>query len=191
MPLGSGLSQNNLWLPSIICHTFPMSCPHCSPKNIPPVLPKVGQKIRWYGTEYIVDAIHSPDVVVVTLGNGYQSNLWWQNNEGCKILSWLLSTICHTAPAMNTRPITVTDNKGVVKDALLVICPKCEHNTFSIIVIDLHNHLQCMKCSESFCQGGCDHGNHDEEEEEETPDTCPNCGSGIFNEKGDCQKCGL
>ena len=156
---------------------------------------------------------------------------------------------------MNTRPITVTDNKGVVKDALLVICPKCEHNTFSIIVIDLHNHLQCMRCSESFCQGGCHHeenpsackddscdqshcakcGSHmlggylpngtvcesctrEEEDDHKNKscrkcnspidennfctdetcpfsdnyqDSCPYCKSGLFNEKGECQKCGL
>jgi hypothetical protein len=64
-----------------------MNCQHCAPKSkVPIVLPTVGQLINWFGTIYKVDAVKSPDVVVVTLGNGYKSNLWWTGGAGNTIL---------------------------------------------------------------------------------------------------------
>ncbi len=64
-----------------------MTCPHCDPKpKVPIVLPTVGQMIRWFGTIYKVVAVNAPDVVVVTLGNGHKSNLWWTGGAGNTIL---------------------------------------------------------------------------------------------------------
>ena len=54
-------------------------------------IPKVGNKIQWHGTEYIVIGVKNwrGDSVTVTvkLGNGYSTNLWWWHNPGCKIIT--------------------------------------------------------------------------------------------------------
>lgn len=56
---------------------------------------------------------------------------------------------------MELEPCQVKDGQGNTVDAAKAVCPKCQHDQFLILVIKTHNHLQCAKCSESFCQGGC------------------------------------
>jgi len=150
-------------------------------------------------------------------------------------------------PTMNLIDIQVTDKDQKVIPAQMVTCEQCHQSSFRILVINGHNHLECITCGDSYCQGGCDHGCKDdscdrshcakcgshmmggylphgtvcdsckmEEESKKTcrkcgspvdengfcsdetcpfessyQDTCPYCKSGIFNEKGECQKCGL
>jgi formate dehydrogenase maturation protein FdhE len=57
---------------------------------------------------------------------------------------------------MKTRKVMVEarDGSGEKTEALLAICPECEGESFSIIVINGHNHLQCSLCETTFCQGG-------------------------------------
>lgn len=50
-------------------------------------LPKPGQRILWFGTEYKVLKVKGTDQVVVKLGNGETSNLYWTGGPGNTILS--------------------------------------------------------------------------------------------------------
>lgn len=53
-----------------------------------------GSLIRFYGTDYKVDSIGSAkndeilDNVVVTMGNGIQTTLWWTDREGCEVIQF-------------------------------------------------------------------------------------------------------
>lgn len=53
-----------------------------------------GSEIRFYGTDYKVDSIGSAkndeilDNVVVTMGNGIQTTLWWTDREGCEVVKF-------------------------------------------------------------------------------------------------------
>lgn len=55
---------------------------------------------------------------------------------------------------MNLIPIVVTDHKGEAVSAQKASCPECGNDTFLILVIKGHNHLQCSQCNTSFCQSG-------------------------------------
>lgn len=52
---------------------------------------------------------------------------------------------------MITKETTVTDKNGNEVPALLVLCPECGRDEFSIFVVNGHNHLQCLYCEVSFC----------------------------------------
>jgi hypothetical protein len=53
-----------------------------------------GSIINFYGTEYTVDSVGSAkndeimDNVVVTMGNGVQKTLWWNDREGCTLIKY-------------------------------------------------------------------------------------------------------
>jgi hypothetical protein len=58
---------------------------------------------------------------------------------------------------MKTEQVKVLDNEGNEQSALLVICPECGWGEFRILVINGHNHLECLGCTASYCQqqGAC------------------------------------
>lgn len=57
---------------------------------------------------------------------------------------------------MKTKLVTVTDMHGRDVPAVQILCPHCSHGEFVIFVIgERHQHLQCLQCSESFCDGSC------------------------------------
>jgi hypothetical protein len=45
-----------------------------------------GSLISFYGNEHVVDSFKD-DSVVVNLGNGYKTTLWW-HGDGCKVLKF-------------------------------------------------------------------------------------------------------
>ncbi len=49
----------------------------------------------------------------------------------------------------------------------------------------------CRKCNSPLENGRCTDETCPYSDHEQTTEFCPNCGSGLFNEKGECQKCGL
>lgn len=56
---------------------------------------------------------------------------------------------------MKTESVTVEDTLGNKQEAVKVICPNCHGDTFSLFVLgQTHNHLLCVKCNTSYCQGG-------------------------------------
>lgn len=58
---------------------------------------------------------------------------------------------------MKTKPVTVTDMHGNDVPATLLLCSECSNGTFAIFVIgESHQHLQCLQCEESFCDGSCE-----------------------------------
>ena len=57
---------------------------------------------------------------------------------------------------METRAATVTDQRGIVVEADVIICPTCGNDTFHIYLVKgRHQHLQCVSCADSFCDGSC------------------------------------
>jgi transposase-like protein len=57
---------------------------------------------------------------------------------------------------METRDTVVTDQAGMAVLAKVVACPKCGNDAFNIFIVgEKHQHLQCTKCQESFCDGSC------------------------------------
>ena len=54
------------------------------------ILPRIGSKISWFGTEYIVRNIGKATgtwaEIIVRMNNGIELTLWWTNTPGCKIL---------------------------------------------------------------------------------------------------------
>lgn len=95
----------------------------------------------------------------------------------------------------------------------MMVCDDCSGNSFHIVIVNTHNHFVCANpaCGKSYCQGncdqdvtcnaGCDSCGMDDRMPgsnlckscaiEEAKDTCAYCGSGLFDSKGNCQKCGL
>lgn len=57
--------------------------------------------------------------------------------------------------------------------------------------------IQCKKCGSPVDENGyctnrnCNYFEIYQDEEDESPDNCSYCGSGLTNDKGNCQKCGL
>jgi hypothetical protein len=51
---------------------------------------------------------------------------------------------------------SVMNLEGQMKPAHKAVCPDCKNDSFMILVIKGHNHLECTKCKTSFCQGGCE-----------------------------------
>lgn len=52
----------------------------------------------------------------------------------------------------------VSEKTGKKFLALLMLCPECGNSTFMVIRIkgQNHDHLQCVGCNTSFCEGGPD-----------------------------------
>jgi hypothetical protein len=58
---------------------------------------------------------------------------------------------------MKSRMVNVTACNGEHRPAQLVICPSCDGVWFSIFFLDAdHQHLQCLSCGTSFCDGKCE-----------------------------------
>lgn len=55
---------------------------------------------------------------------------------------------------MTTREEIIEDKDGNKITGLLAICENCGGEAFFIFSIHGHNHLQCVNCGTSFCQGG-------------------------------------
>ena len=56
---------------------------------------------------------------------------------------------------MPTRRAIVSGD-GFRAEADVIVCPNCGGDSFYIFLISSkHNHLQCTKCDESFCDGSC------------------------------------
>ena len=94
-----------------------------------------------------------------------------------------------------------------------MVCKDCSGNQFHITLVGLHNHFICANpsCGKSYCQGncdkkvndnaGCDRCGMDDREPgsnfckdctgEQPRSECSYCGSGLFDEDGNCQRCGL
>lgn len=57
---------------------------------------------------------------------------------------------------MKSKQTTVTDIDGNTIPATQVMCPNgCDVSAFLIFFIGPHQHLQCVQCDESFCDGSC------------------------------------
>jgi hypothetical protein len=56
---------------------------------------------------------------------------------------------------MPTRDAMVAPKGGKAEVALEAYCEECGNNTFRILIIHGHNHLNCSNCNTSFCQNGC------------------------------------
>lgn len=121
---------------------------------------------------------------------------------------------------MKLIDVQVIEKNQSVISALMATCEQCNQSSFRILVVHGHNHLECITCGTSYCQGDCDRGCKDDScdqshcakcgchmmggylplgtvcdsckmEEEESDSACSYCGGGLLNEKGDCQKCGM
>ena len=55
---------------------------------------------------------------------------------------------------MKVKNVKVIDNKGDIHPAQLIVCPDCGGDSFHIMDIHDHNHLQCTKCDSAFCAWG-------------------------------------
>jgi hypothetical protein len=57
---------------------------------------------------------------------------------------------------MKTEQRPVTDKDGRTVEARVLICPNCDNDSFNIFFIgEDHQHLQCIECLQSFCDGSC------------------------------------
>ena len=57
---------------------------------------------------------------------------------------------------MKTMPVTVRDKAGRLEPADQILCPGCGNGLFLIYAIHgKHQHLQCVVCDETFCDGSC------------------------------------
>jgi len=60
---------------------------------------------------------------------------------------------------MKTRPVTVHDGDGRAVPADLLICAHCGGEVFAIYAVEgKHQHLQCVECGGTFCDGTCEGG---------------------------------
>lgn len=59
---------------------------------------------------------------------------------------------------MKLEQTEVKDKDGKVTQADKAVCTVCSGDSFHVLVIHGHNHLQCANpiCGESYCQGGCE-----------------------------------
>ena len=58
---------------------------------------------------------------------------------------------------LTTVPCEVKDKFGNIKQAFMATCPKCSESAFRLMIIDGHNHIECLGCGNSFCQAGSCH----------------------------------
>jgi len=58
---------------------------------------------------------------------------------------------------MQTIDVTITSAvDGSSKPARLMVCMDCSCDHFHIFVLEGgHQHLQCMRCAVSYCDGSC------------------------------------
>lgn len=57
---------------------------------------------------------------------------------------------------METRAVLVDGinprtGEPIKRAALLIVCDRCGNDSFHVIVVGGHNHLQCMVCHTSYC----------------------------------------
>jgi hypothetical protein len=53
-----------------------------------------------------------------------------------------------------TKKAIAVDKDGNKAEIDVVFCPLCQNNTWCIYFIDGNEHLQCAKCSQTYCAHG-------------------------------------
>lgn len=58
---------------------------------------------------------------------------------------------------MKTRLGTVTaqDGSGEIREATMFLCQECDGEMFIIYKVEEHQHIECVNCSTSYCDGKC------------------------------------
>jgi hypothetical protein len=59
---------------------------------------------------------------------------------------------------METRAVLVDGihpqtGKPIKRITMLIVCDKCSNDSFRVIIVNGHHHLQCMVCRTSYCGG--------------------------------------